>query len=587
MVSTRRSIGSEPLSPGLPSTPAGNTRTSAQPGPGSTRCTSTQKKEKLSKSRQLRQSVPSKSSTRVHLAYDDRMTLHGAPDGNASERAECPARIEAIHGRLMELEHDLGAYHMQQQQQQGNATSPTSERFVSIPVRQATRSEIELIHTAEHYEAIAASAQLSHEDLLAKTDAEEESKDLVWNENTFDSALLAAGAAIDCVAAITDRPASEAVAEREEKCTRAISVCRPPGHHASAGAADGFCYFNNVALAACHALHSKRARRIVILDWDVHHGNGTQDIFYDNEHVLFISLHRFEVNLDHQFYPGTGRPSEVGSTRAKGMNLNVAWTEEGMGDEEHAAALSELILPIMSAFHPDLFLISAGFDAAEGDPVGDCSLTPRGYYAMTRAMLKTIGHDVPVLAVLEGGYNLKIISECMHAVALAFLDEPFEPALRDLIRAESLPREVLEELFGPTDEDEDDAAAYDKLPKTTEQVERRQTMVRRGTTFGRQELLGFWKHPHRGDLDIEPRGRNVTAKRDLKLSAIRDINESMRYLRNCPFWRDMWSMNIVDLHDIPEVTTYSGDVTDGGDDGERNSERDVAAVQDMFGGMKI
>lgn len=283
MVSTRRSIGSEPLSPGLPSTPAGNTRTSAQPGPGSTtrsRSTSTQKKQKLSKSRQLRQSVPSKSSTQVYLAHDDRMSLHGAPDGNASERTECPARIEAIHRRLMELEQDLGAY--DKQQQQGDATgndaltSPTSERFISIPVRQATRSEIELVHTAEHHEAIAASAQLSHEDLLAKTDAEEESKDLVWNENTFDSALLAAGAAIDCVTAITDRPTSEAVAEREEKCTRAISVCRPPGHHASAGAADGFCYFNNVALAACHALHSKRARRIVILDWDVHHGNGTQ-----------------------------------------------------------------------------------------------------------------------------------------------------------------------------------------------------------------------------------------------------------------------------------------------------------------------
>ena len=508
--------------------------------------------------------------------------LHGAPDGHPDSRNECPRRVEVIKERLEELEEDLVAYVTGDDD---NATDGESrgggQRFLPILPRHATRSEVELVHTPEHYDYLQSISNLSREELKKKSAAEENSKDLVWNEHTFDAALFAAGCAIECVKQVTTK--------HDGGCTRAISVTRPPGHHASAGSAGGFCYLNNIALAARWALANGRAKRVVIIDPDIHHGNGTQDITYDNENIFFISLHRYEVDRenDFSFYPGTGQPNECGSTKAKGMNLNVAWSEPDMGDPEFAAALSELILPVISAFHPDLFLISAGFDAAEGDTIGDCSLSCRGYYAMTRSLLKTIGHDVPVVAILEGGYNLSVIPGCMEAVALAFLDEPFEPALRDLVKADSLPRELLEELFGPIDDD-----GNGEPPHTDEQVERRQTMVRRGTTFGRQELLRFWRHPHReGELDvgIEPRssiaGTNDKPLRGVKLSAIQDINLSMQYLRKCPFWKDMWSMNIVDLHDIPESAGV-GDVDEVVNSSNALS-TGVSALENMLGGLKI
>ena len=483
-----------------------------------------------------------------------------------------------IKKQLDELEEDLMSFATLG----GNdgEESHGGQRFLQIQPRHATRSEVELVHTPEHYDYLKSVSGSPHEELLEKTNEEEDSKDLVWNEHTFDAALLAAGCAIECVDKVT---------KRDGGCTRAISVTRPPGHHASAGSAGGFCFLNNIALAAQYALSNGRAKRVVIFDPDIHHGNGTQDITYDNENIFFISLHRYEVDKENEysFYPGTGQPNECGSTKAKGMNLNVAWSEPDMGDPEFSAALSELILPVISAFNPDLFLISAGFDAAKGDTIGDCSLTYRGYYAMTRSLLKTIGHDIPVVAILEGGYNLSVIPGCMEAVALAFLDEPFEPALKDLVKADSLPREFLEELFGPIDdEDDDNGEPYNELPRTEEQVERRQTMVRRGTTFGRQELLRFWQHPHReGELnvDIEPRSFAASAidnrPRGVKLSAIQDINLSMRYLRSCPFWKDMWSMNIVDLHDIPESAAVDND--------EVNVPQDVSALEDMVSGLKI
>ena len=468
--------------------------------------------------------------------------LHGAPDGHPDARNECPRRVEVIKERLEELEEDLVTGN------DDNATDGESrgggQRFLPILPRHATRSEVELVHTSEHYDYLQSISNLSREELKKKSAAEENSKDLVWNEHTFDAALFAAGCAIECVDKVTTK--------HDGGCTRAISVTRPPGHHASAGSAGGFCYLNNIALAARWALANGRAKRVVIIDPDIHHGNGTQDITYDNENIFFISLHRYEVDQNDFFYPGTGQPNECGSTKAKGMNLNVAWSEPDMGDPEFAAALSELILPVISAFHPDLFLISAGFDAAEGDTIGDCSLSCRGYYAMTRSLLKTIGHDVPVVAILhvEGGYNLSVIPGCMEAVALAFLDETFEPALRDLVKADSLPRELLEELlFGPIDDD------------------------------GNGEL----------DVGIEPRssiaGTNDKPLRGVKLSAIQDINLSMQYLRKCPFWKDMWSMNIVDLHDIPESAGV-GDVDEVVNSSNALS-TGVSALENMLGGLKI
>jgi histone deacetylase 6 len=210
-----------------------------------------------------------------------------------------------IKKQLDELEEDLMSFATLG----GNdgEESHGGQRFLQIQPRHATRSEVELVHTPEHYDYLKSVSGSPHEELLEKTNEEEDSKDLVWNEHTFDAALLAAGCAIECVDKVT---------KRDGGCTRAISVTRPPGHHASAGSAGGFCFLNNIALAAQYALSNGRAKRVVIFDPDIHHGNGTQDITYDNENIFFISLHRYEVDKENEysFYPGTGQPNECGST---------------------------------------------------------------------------------------------------------------------------------------------------------------------------------------------------------------------------------------------------------------------------------
>lgn len=186
----------------------------------------------------------------------------------------------------------------------------------------------------------------------------------------------------------------------------------------------GFCFFNSVVVAAKHAIHNKGVRRVVILDWDIHHGNGTQDLTYDDPNILYISLHRKGQNSK-SFFPGTGSHEEVGSGDAEGTNLNITWTKGGVGNTEYAAAFSELILPLVVEFEPNLVLVSCGFDAAKGDLLGDCEVTPEMYYCMTKSILLGLGAEIPIVIALEGGYNNDVNCDCMEAVSLALLDEPW------------------------------------------------------------------------------------------------------------------------------------------------------------------
>ena len=180
------------------------------------------------------------------------------------------------------------------------------------------------------------------------------------NPHTFDSALLAAGNVIQVIDAVCN-----------EEAQRGVAIVRPPGHHAEIDEACGFCFFNNAAIAAKYACQAHELKRVLILDWDVHHGNGIQNIFYNSSNVLYISLHRYDHGT---FFPG--RPDAnvdyVGSEQGEGYNVNIPWNGSGMGDTEYALAFFNVVLPIAYEYNPDLVLVSAGFDAARGDPLGKC-----------------------------------------------------------------------------------------------------------------------------------------------------------------------------------------------------------------------
>ena len=212
---------------------------------------------------------------------------------------------------------------------------------------------------------------------------------------SFDVARLAAGGAVAAVdaAARHDTPV-------------AMALVRPPGHHAGPGAGRGFCVFNNAALAARHALEEHGIGRVLILDWDVHHGNGTQEVFYRDPRVVFCSFHQ------ENWYPGTGSLDERGEGPGEGMTVNVPLPAE-IGDGGYAFLWEEIALPLLRAAAPGLIVVSAGFDAHHADPLGGMMMTARGFGTLSR-LLRDAAGSVPIVAVLEGGYDLDGLA---HSVA--------------------------------------------------------------------------------------------------------------------------------------------------------------------------
>jgi acetoin utilization deacetylase AcuC-like enzyme len=244
--------------------------------------------------------------------------------------------------------------------------------------RPATVDELAAVHERDYVEAVRHISASGRPTLL--------DPDTLCTETSYEAALLAAGAAIGAVE------------------TSGFALARPPGHHALAGRAMGFCLFNNVAVAARFAQSELGLERVGILDWDVHHGNGTQDVFWDDPSVFFASLHQWP------FYPGTGGPGEGNAT-----TLNVP-LDAGSGDDVVIEALEKAIAPALEAFRPDLLLVSAGFDAAAGDPIGELEVTEAGFVALTRVAV-TLAERVAF--VLEGGYNTRTLPGLVGAVAAA------------------------------------------------------------------------------------------------------------------------------------------------------------------------
>lgn len=226
--------------------------------------------------------------------------------------------------------------------------------------------------------------------------------------DSFEVARLSAGAAMLAVDAVL-----------ADKHSAAFSAARPPGHHASAAVPMGFCLFNNIAIAARHAQRRHGCARILIVDWDVHHGNGTQDIFYNDDSVFFLSVHQSP------FYPGTGKSSECGEGRGKGFTLNVP-LPANTGWDQYAPAFQSALSRCTELFNPDLILISAGFDAHRDDPLGDFQLTGLNFAELTRmvASLAASTCHGRVASILEGGYNLHALRDSVYAHLSALLTQP-------------------------------------------------------------------------------------------------------------------------------------------------------------------
>jgi acetoin utilization deacetylase AcuC-like enzyme len=275
-------------------------------------------------------------------------------------------------------EHDPGPGHPERPERIASVRRGVEDVAPSVrhlPPRPARREELLRVHTARLVDSVAGSAGKT-----VRFDPDTQAGPL-----THDAALHAAGAVIDAVDRVLDG-----------ELDRVFCNVRPPGHHAERDRVMGFCYFNNVAAAAARALQ-RGLERVLIVDYDVHHGNGTQEIFEDEPRVLYVSSHQFPL------YPGTGALHETGRGRGEGFTLNLP-LPAGCGDGEYVATYEEVVLPVARAFAPQLVLVSAGFDPFVDDPLASMAVTPAGFAELTRLCLE-MGDGRAVFA-LEGGYDL-------------------------------------------------------------------------------------------------------------------------------------------------------------------------------------
>jgi acetoin utilization deacetylase AcuC-like enzyme len=259
-----------------------------------------------------------------------------------------------------------------------------------VEPRAATDEDLLRVHTQEHVDAVVATrgkASMIDEDTFTSPESDE-------------IARLAAGAVLTGVDRVLDGPAG----------SHALVLVRPPGHHAEADRAMGFCLYSNIAVGAAYA-RSRGCARVAIVDYDVHHGNGTQWIFYEDPTVLFVSSHQFP------FYPGTGAASETGRGEGHGFTINIP-LDAGTQDAEIERKYEELVYPALRAFRPDLLLVSAGFDAHELDPLGQLRMTTEGFGRLTTRLLQVADKLCAgkVVLVTEGGYNLEALRECLTEV---------------------------------------------------------------------------------------------------------------------------------------------------------------------------
>jgi acetoin utilization deacetylase AcuC-like enzyme len=297
------------------------------------------------------------------LVASDRFVDHQTPPGHP----ECSERAQVMH-----------AVATAWREQGGEVVAP----------RAASHEQLARVHDAGYIERIAET----------NGRAVALDPDTFTSSGSYETALLAAGAAVDAVERVLGGMHS-----------RAVALVRPPGHHAEHARAMGFCFFNNIAVAAAHA-RSLGSPRVAIVDFDVHHGNGTQHTFEADPHVLYVSTHQ------HPFYPGTGSADEIGHGVGLGATVNIP-LEVGATDDDYHVVFDEVVVPVLHQFGPDLILVSAGYDAHERDPLAGMRLTTPAFAAMTaelrRAADRCCGGRIAL--VVEGGYDLRALAGSLAA----------------------------------------------------------------------------------------------------------------------------------------------------------------------------
>jgi acetoin utilization deacetylase AcuC-like enzyme len=311
------------------------------------------------------------------IVTDARYLAHNDP-----VHVECADRLVAINRALDE--------------------SGLRDELLALAPRAATQSELQAVHSKSHLEAV----QHFGEHGGGYLDA-----DTYMNSDSWEAALWAAGGALRAV---------EAVVQGE--CQNAFALVRPPGHHATATRAMGFCLVNNIAIAARHALNTLGLERVAIVDYDVHHGNGTQDILYSDPRVLFCSTHASP------FYPGTGLLHEIGEGEGHGKTLNVP-LPLGVGDKGYEQVFTEVVIPALHTWQPQLLLVSAGYDSHWSDPIGPMVVSVAGFGRLTQ-MLYAVAADVcdgKMVLLLEGGYSLRALGPCVVAALRVLLGKEPEP----------------------------------------------------------------------------------------------------------------------------------------------------------------